>query len=81
MAALLVSSAVLAAKGRTRVSKHTPDELAQLGGDAQDSGSEASACSSGEEDDEPRSNLVGRGRPRSAVPRGSGSSLTVHNRV
>ena len=48
MAALLVSSAVLAAKGRTRVSKHTPDELAQLGGDAQDSGSEASACSSGE---------------------------------
>ena len=35
---------------------------------------EASACSSGEEDDEPRSNLVGRGRPRSAVPRASGSS-------
>ena len=79
MASLLVSSAVLAAKGRVRVSKHSQDELAQLGCDAQDSGSEESAWSNGEEDDEPRAKLVGGGRPRSAVPRGGSGSSPLAN--
>ena len=49
-----MNSTAMSAKGRVRVSKHSAEELARLGrsDDGVDSGSEASGCSSGEEDDE-----------------------------
>ena len=51
MAERVVGSTALSAKGRVRVSKHSAEELARLGrDDGVDSGSEASGCSSGEED-------------------------------
>ena len=79
MASLLVSSAVLAAKGRVRVSKHSQDELAQLGCDAQDSGSEASGRSSGEEEDEVPARQRARRQSRPIVPRVSVRSDPLAN--
>ena len=76
-----VNSTAMSAKGRVRVSKHSAEELARMGrsDDGVDSGSEASGCSSGEEDDEVPGRQRARRQSRPIMPRVSVRSDPLAN--
>ena len=76
-----MNSTAMSAKGRVRVSKHSAEELARLGrsDDGVDSGSEASGCSSGEEDDEVPARQRARRQSRPIMPRVSVRSDPLAN--